>query len=878
MDARTFQRLVKTACDEGRAGDILFLAQRTPAVPAEALYAAARSLRDLMAYPAAIEVCDRLLTVDNVHYMALELRALCRARLHRDDASRYAAAADLDRALQLAQDQGEAPALIGRLFKQAWAESWSHSDAEPDTAAVGRNRLAALGTIDRLILAVDAYEAAYVRGRKRDLYPAINALTLAAIALDLLGPSHPRAAELRAVATRHLADVAKRVNASVAAAKTDEARYWALATKAEWYAAVDTAAPETPGAHWPLAGPGQTLERDTQRAQLLRATLTTAVTLAKQHLFWIDSTLQQFRLLRALGLRPTVVGAGLEVLEHAWRVAIHPDVPATRIVFLHLPEEGQARQFDPDWLRATFESAVERAVEAHGDCVAFLAGGRADILFASACQRRGLPYSLFLPSAPRQRSAASAAAAACGQQAEWHHAFERLIAGATPLGRQRGTAAPAQLMDRCLGLTESGAAKAPRGSLQCWLLDAARAYGASKVVVIGLDGFTREESVARTVEALRAAGGQVERIEAPRPEPVQATRWDTLVLSESLPQPPTAITLDAPPPCSAPPLPQPTEPFWLRDLCALFTGLSHTKTAQRWKAYERNPLAWELLSTLRLRFEPVEQLTPPTMAKTTTGFEVMGMTAKGQPYSELLAQARLANVDAVDLDLTILAYGLLSIRLLREHLHNQIGGRATWPIFTLNLNEGMLRAPVIDDLLEHYFDRSLKNRIMFELSETFPEGLLGIGNLEQRHNQIRQAIALLRKLAGVHGFLLILDDSMRIDPGLRAALQDLAYGTKADALFVADVFGLANSPVDVVAELQRYRAGGKPYVIEGIEKPEHYEVIRSNWPTEVGPVGLQGWIVKVHEPLAPFFEPLWTTDEPRGYRLTEAVIARVGPR
>jgi hypothetical protein len=877
MDARAFQRLVKGACDDGRAGDILFLALRTDAVPVEALYFAARCLRDLMAYPAVIEVCDRLLALDAKHYMALELRALCRARLRDGEAGRYSAAQDLDRAIQLAQGQGEAPALVGRLFKQAWVESWLRADDPPDAETVGRNRLAALSAIDRLILSIDAYEAAYVRTRKRDLYPAINALTLAAIAIDLLGPDHQRTVELRAVATRHLADVAKRVNASVAMARTDEDRYWALATKAEWYAVVDTAAPGAPTAAWLTdrgdTDPDRARERDEKRTELLRTTLAGAVSVAKQRLFWIDSTLQQFRMLRALGIRPGVVRAALDVLEHAWRVAIHPDAPATRIAFLHVSEQGQARRFDPSWLRATFDSVIEKTVEAHGDCIAYLSGGRADILFANACRRRGVPYCLHLPSAPRPTTADASG----DRNADWQRAFERLIAGATPHGRRRGAMSPIQLMDRNLGITEAAGAKMPRGSLQCWLLDSARAYGSSKVVVVGLDGFDKEDLIARAVEGVRLAGGSVERIEAPKPQSAPGSHWDTMPLPDSLREDraPTA----APEPEPSLPSPLPSGPYWLRDLFTLLTTHADTKTQQRWKAYGRNPLAWSLLSSLQLRFEPVEQLMPQATAKTTTGFEVMGMTPKREPYGELLKQARAANVDAVDLDLTILAYGLLTVRLLREHLRNQIGGRATWPIFTLNVNEAMLRAPAIEEILDHYFDRSLNSRIVFELSETFPEGLHGIGKVAQRHGQIKQAIALLHKLASLHGFLFVLDDSGRIDPGLRPALQALAHGTKADALYVADVFGLADPSTDVIEELKRYRVGSKPYVLEGIEQREIYDYIRSNWTGDEGPVGLQGYFVKVHEPFAPFFEPLSDNPEqPRGFRLTAATIARVGPR
>lgn len=79
--------LVENALRHSRPGDILFLATESPESEPGEFLAAALALRNLMAFPAAVDVLDCALSLDGNNLRALEQKALCLSRQGLDYAS-----------------------------------------------------------------------------------------------------------------------------------------------------------------------------------------------------------------------------------------------------------------------------------------------------------------------------------------------------------------------------------------------------------------------------------------------------------------------------------------------------------------------------------------------------------------------------------------------------------------------------------------------------------------------------------------------------------------------------------------------------------------------------------------------------------------------
>jgi len=320
-------------------------------------------------------------------------------------------------------------------------------------------------------------------------------------------------------------------------------------------------------------------------------------------------------------------------------------------------------------------------------------------------------------------------------------------------------------------------------------------------------------------------------------------------------------------------------PLWLDDLCAALKQSGDAEGRRRWQAYERpGSAAWELLSQIQLRFEPAQQLAPRLPVPITTGFEVMGMLGSKGSYGLLHKEAGEAGVDPVDLDLAILALGLQTVRHLRLFLQGRIGPGPSRLVFSLNLNDGMLQSPLLLTILECFFNPQLNSRIVLELIESFPKGLLGIKDPAQRRQVIWNAVDDLRRTAKTYGFQIWLDDSSSVDREVRASLLEGVVGVKADSDFVAEVFNTPRRPEDTINALAMFRVPDKPYILEGVETRRQLDLLINHWPDEMGPTGMQGWLIHVHPPFDAFFEPVNTPDFPKGYRLAPWVAEHVGPR
>ena len=81
------EQLLNQACDRARAGDLLFIANEMPKDQPATLMGAARHLRTLMAYPAAVEILDRVIEDDPFSVKALEQKVVSLTRMGPDRAA-----------------------------------------------------------------------------------------------------------------------------------------------------------------------------------------------------------------------------------------------------------------------------------------------------------------------------------------------------------------------------------------------------------------------------------------------------------------------------------------------------------------------------------------------------------------------------------------------------------------------------------------------------------------------------------------------------------------------------------------------------------------------------------------------------------------------
>ncbi|MGY9106512.1 MAG: hypothetical protein ACKVG0_08265, partial [Alphaproteobacteria bacterium] len=168
-------------------------------------------------------------------------------------------------------------------------------------------------------------------------------------------------------------------------ANSSEDAYWALATQLEWVLVNGDDSDAECVARIPA-----------QAGQLIRK--------AGLRRFLLDSTVNQFRLFRALGFRPDVTGPALESLENALNFVPDPSLPAHRIIYfngrvdadqrfsLSSPEEEESAPAEQ------IEAAIKDARERYPDSIVLMpAMSLGAVVAAEVCKAGGIPYELFSP-------------------------------------------------------------------------------------------------------------------------------------------------------------------------------------------------------------------------------------------------------------------------------------------------------------------------------------------------------------------------------------------------------------------------------------------------------------------------------------------------
>jgi tetratricopeptide (TPR) repeat protein len=362
---------VSLAHQNGNIGDILVLAEEAPvaAFRAEAWIRAGQSLRKAKHFDFALEMLERGLEIEPRHLTGLQEKGICLERIAMEKKPGFT----LERARQHYrnvlddyQTDSETWALLGRVDKDAWIDSWRHKNASPEKMREDAKYEDAL-----LRAAIDSYYKGY-RENLAHYYSGINALALMHLYEDLTGD------------TRYVTDMSTLSGAVRFAAECERNEgeiYWAKATLGD--------------------------------IEVLTGTPDTVVTAYKEAIaknendwFALDSCRDQLLLLQCLGFRTETVTAGIETFDRALKRLEKPDKAwEPRKVYLfsgHMVDQPdrQPPRFPADKIENASRKIAEvlEQLEAGPEDLALTQGAcGGDLLFTEACQNREVKVHWYQP-------------------------------------------------------------------------------------------------------------------------------------------------------------------------------------------------------------------------------------------------------------------------------------------------------------------------------------------------------------------------------------------------------------------------------------------------------------------------------------------------
>ncbi|NOT85042.1 MAG: DUF4071 domain-containing protein [Methylococcaceae bacterium] len=455
-------RRIDLARKAQKVGDILVLAEEAPiaAWRTEAHCIAAKALLKLERFGLALEHFEHCLNVESNNLEALQKKGICLQRLGKLDAAR----AHYHAILQEHPQEVETWALLGRVDKDAWVDAWRQPGRNPEQMRDDARYEDAL-----LRAAIKSYSAAF-KAAPSHYYSGINAVSLMQL-------------------YRHL---------------TQDARYDAEAAVMSggirWAAGCEA---DPQQIFWAKATLGD-LEVLTGTPDSVTTAYKEAIACAEKDWFALNSTLSQLRLLSDLGFRPDHVTAGIKVFErYLERLKKPADIWQPRQILLfsgHMvdaPDRATPR-FPLDKV-AIAEAAITQALDqlgADSDDLALTQGASGgDLLFAEACQSRGVKLQLMQPF-PEPEFIERSVAPAAG---DWCRRFYAVKEKLTQ---------PALCMPTELGLADRN----PFERCNLWLLYTALACGPEQVRFVCLwdgGGGDGRGGTAQMVEEVKKRTGQV---------------------------------------------------------------------------------------------------------------------------------------------------------------------------------------------------------------------------------------------------------------------------------------------------------------------------------------------------------------------------------
>jgi len=436
---------IETARKKQHPGDILVLAEEVPnsVLEFEALRTAAEALLSLRRPLFALKIVERALEIDPDDLKARQLHGMALGR-----AGRYEEASEELKRLASEHVDAETLGIRARTEKDQWTRLLNRHPLHQSDP-----RGAAIGTIDSLLRAAEAYFEAFCAGPDA-YYPGINALTLGRLWEDLSGR--------KSTFNPPLDQVADGVGWAIGAANRRQKTYWALFSLGELE-----------------------LDRGHKEEALEAYRMAADMAVAESDRFALDSARQQLELLATLNFRTDISSAAASIVARAEEILGAPTEPARVVVFTgHMVDDPLVRgpgKDKPPRFPASKVPAAAAEVRARLDRLGATAGdlgvcggaSGGDLIFAEACLERGMQVELRLALEQEEHLAESVTFA--DPDRRWEQAFDR-VAG--------NPSTTVLIMPRELGPAPEGVSVHERCNR--WILNGALSNGLSKISCIAL--------------------------------------------------------------------------------------------------------------------------------------------------------------------------------------------------------------------------------------------------------------------------------------------------------------------------------------------------------------------------------------------------------
>ncbi|MCL4264530.1 MAG: hypothetical protein KJ069_15005 [Anaerolineae bacterium] len=368
-------------------GDILVLTEEisNPLIKEEAVDEAGRALRSMGRDELALQQYRQGLEINSKNADFRRQEAYFLNRLGRVDE----AIVKLETLLADRPNDTEAIAYLGRIYKDMWMESWIN------TADDQKRLQEAFESYHWLLMSYQTY----LRGYYRDLnqyYPAVNAYTLAMILVKLADEFDdkedldPEITAVRETLPKLEGALTFSLEANLQQETSD---YWSLVSLANLQ--VMTA---------------------TRPSQVTRA-YRKALTATRKNAFFLESELQQLKILKSLDMREIFVDAGLKILQAELQRIRKDDLSddqsktsattaANSFLFaghmLDRPDRATKRfpVILEDAVRKSIDEVLDKLKADTNDRV-YVCGAACggDIIFIERCLERGLQVNIYLPYA-----------------------------------------------------------------------------------------------------------------------------------------------------------------------------------------------------------------------------------------------------------------------------------------------------------------------------------------------------------------------------------------------------------------------------------------------------------------------------------------------
>lgn len=367
----SWEKRIDLARKAGNIGDLLVLAEEAPvaAFRAEAWIKAGEALRKAERFLFALEHLERGLSIEPQNLRGLREKGMCLQRLALQGYPEFTAERAREHyrdVLKLYPGDPEIWALLGRVDKDAWIDSWRQKGASPEEMRAEAAYEDAL-----LKAAIDSYANGY-RRNPGHYYSGINALTLMHLHRHLNNDSSFDGT---------IAVMAGAVRFAAECEQEENQLFWSRATIGDLEVLIGT-------------------------PEIVTTAYKAAIAKNGKDWFALNSSLAQLQLLRDLAFRPEAVDAGIETFNRALLKTTKPeDTWQPRQVFLFsghmIDEPGRVPPRFPADKESIAAREIAEALDKAGAGPEDLAltqgacGG--DLLFTEACHQRGVKVQWLQP-------------------------------------------------------------------------------------------------------------------------------------------------------------------------------------------------------------------------------------------------------------------------------------------------------------------------------------------------------------------------------------------------------------------------------------------------------------------------------------------------